>query len=92
MTLTRLIANRLVVSRLTVPRLASPSHRLGGARALIKYKWRDLTMIVLIRIHRVGNDSIQGTLGEETIAVLRTLSVEGLLIRKKGTSVAKLKK
>ena len=102
MTLNRLVANRLVDSRLVVsrlagfrlivPRLASPSRRLSGAWALIKYEWRDLSMIVLIRIHRVGNDSIRGALGEEVFTVLHLLSVEGLLIRNKGISAAKLKK
>ena len=99
-TRTRLIANRLVASRLVVSRLAGfrlivpqlASRRLGGARALVEYKGRDLAMIDLIRIHRVGNDSIRGTLGKEIIAVLHPLSVEGLLIRNKGMSVAILKK
>ena len=101
-TLTRWLVIRLVASRLGVPwlagcrlvvhRLASPSCRLSNAWALVEHEGRNLAVVSLIRIHRVGNDSIRSTFGEEVITVLHSLSGEDLLIRNEDASVTELKR
>ena len=49
-------------------------------------------MVALIRIHRVGNDSIRSTFAEEVITILYFLSAEDLLIRKEDASVMEVRK
>ena len=49
-------------------------------------------MVALVRIHRVGDDSVQSTLVEEVVAVLYGLSAEDLLIRKGDASVMELRR
>ena len=49
-------------------------------------------MVTLIRIHRVGNDSIRSTFGEEVITILYSLSGEELLIRKGDASVMEVRR
>ena len=49
-------------------------------------------MVTLIRIHKVGNDSIRSTFAEEVITILYFLSAEDLLIRKEDASVMEVGK
>ena len=49
-------------------------------------------MVALVRIHRVGNDSVRSTLAEEVIAVFYLLSAEDLVIRKENASVMEMRK
>ena len=49
-------------------------------------------MVALIRIHRVGDDSVRSTLAEEVVAVFYLLSTKDLWIRKEVASDMEVRK
>ena len=65
--------------------------RLRGARALIKHERRDSAVVGLIRILRVGEDSVRSTLAMEVVTIFCLLSAENLSIRKKDASITREK-
>ena len=57
--------------------------RLRGTRALVKHERWDPAVVGLVRILRVGEGSVRGTLAPEVVAIFHRLSAKDLSIRKK---------